>query len=250
MPEGLKKTHIVVPMKPLPESKTRLRERLPKRTVDALVLLMLGRVLEAAVPTRKSPDHTFEVVGGDDFVRRVAEASGALWTPDGGRGLNGEVHAAMQAAYERGFDSAAYLPGDLPLIQDGDVLGLRYAGRKLNRPVGVPAREGGGTNALLIPAGVDMQPLLGGNSYAKHRRAAKRAGTPLRTTKLPGIVDDLDTPDDYERIRRLNRRFSGLITDWEAWLLEGIAAPLPASRLFATNPSHYAWMPDRQRRRT
>ena len=240
MPEGLRKTHVVAPMKPLPECKTRLRERLPQRTVDALVLLMLRRVLDAAV-TFKADSLTREVVGGDDVIRRIAEASDARWTPDGGRGLNGEASAAMQAAYERGCDNALYLPGDLPLIREGDVLELRYAGRRLNRPVGVPAREGGGTNALLIPAGMDMPLLLGEKSYAKHREAAKRAGTPLRTMKLPGVMDDVDTAEDYERARRLSPRFASLVTDWEVWLLEGMAAPPPAGGLFPVDPEIYPW---------
>lgn len=239
--DDLKSLHIVLPMKPLPECKTRLRERLPQRTVDALVLLMLRRGLDSAPAHYRRTGKTCEVVGGDDIIRRLAEESGAQWTPDGGRGLNGEASAAMQAAYERGCESALYLPGDLPLVRERDVFELRYAGRKLNRPVGVPAREGGGTNALLIPAGMDMPLLLGEGSYAKHREAAKRAGTTLRTMKLPGIMDDVDTAEDYERARRLSPRLAGLLTDWEVWLLEGMASPPPAGGVFRADYEFYPW---------
>lgn len=224
----LKSTHIVVPMKPLAESKTRLRERVPKRTADALVLLMLRRVLDAAVAWSDA-QYDCEVVGGDDLARRVAEAAGAQWRPDGGKGLNGEVAAAMEAAYDRGFAAALYLPGDLPLIQRRDVFELLYAARKSNRPVAVPASNGGGTNALLVPAGIRVTPELGENSYVKHREAAKRAGTSQRTMKLPGVMLDVDTADDYERARRRAFRLPSLVTDWEIWLLEGMTTPMPAS---------------------
>lgn len=236
MPEDLKRTHVVVPMKPLAESKTRLRERVPKRTADALVLLMLQRVL-AAVTAWSDTKYDCEVVGGDDDVRRVAAAAGARWRPDGGRGLNGEVRASMEAAYAQGFEAALYLPGDLPLIRRDDIFELLYAARKGNRPVAVPADNGGGTNALLVPAGIRVTPELGENSYVKHREAAKRAGTTQRTMKLPGVMLDVDTAADYERARRRAFRLPNLVTDWEIWLLEGMKTPMPASGVY---PS-YMW---------
>ena len=228
MPEDLKSAHVVVPVKPLAESKTRLRERVPKRTADALVLLMLRRVVDAATSWAGTKD-SCEVVGGDDLTRRVAEDAGARWRPDGGRGLNGEIAASMEAAYAQGFEAVLYLPGDLPLIQKPDIFELLYAARKGNRPVAVPAENGGGTNALLVPAGIPVTPELGENSYVKHREAAKRAGTTQRTLKLPGVMLDVDTADDYERARRRAFRLPNLVTDWEIWLIEGMATPMPAS---------------------
>lgn len=214
----------IVPMKPLAESKTRLREYLPPFLCNALVLMMLERVLSAIDEVRICP---FVVVGGDEAVRQVAEASGADWIPEPAPGLNNAVRHAMQAAYADGMEAAAYLPGDLPLIASKDVIDIVFAARNRARPVGVPAASGGGTNALLIPAGMDMEPLLGEDSYAKHREAAKRLGTTIRTMKPPGVTMDVDTPDEYEFLKWNVDNFAAWLLEWQEWLYQGMPSPLP-----------------------
>ena len=217
---------VIVPMKPLPEAKTRLRQHLPPAVCDALVLFMLERVLNAVEP-RNQLWWSCVVVGGDETVRRVAEASGADWVPERAPGLNEAVRLAMQDAYAEGEDAALYLPGDLPLIQDWNVFEIVYAGRMLRRPVGVPAAVGGGTNALLIPAGMQMELHFGEDSYARHRAAARRVGTRIRTLKLPDAMVDIDTESDYQWLRLNVQGAAGMILNWQEWLYMGIDAPPP-----------------------
>ncbi len=227
-PIPLPRCRFIVPMKPLAESKTRLRKHLPPDLCDALVLLMLERVLAAISELRVCP---CVVVGGDEPVRRVAAALEADWTPESGTGLNDAVRLSMQAAYADGMEVAVYLPGDLPLITPKDVMDIVWGGRMLKRPVGVPAATGGGTNALLIPAGMDMEPLLGEDSYLRHREAAKRAGTTIRTMKLSNVMLDLDTEDEYQWLKWNIENFAALLLDWREWLHSGMQTPLPPSPL-------------------
>ncbi len=226
----LERCRVIVPMKPLPYAKMRLRDDLPVMVCDALVLYMLKAVLRALEPWRawRSGATSFVVLGGDEPVRRIAEEAGADWAPEKAQGLNGALAAAMQDAFADGLDAALYLPGDVPFVQQRDIREITRAGRKLARPVGVPADYDGGTNALLIPAGLAMTPELGPNSYAKHRAAAKRAGTKIRTMKLVSVMFDVDTYEDFMYLLWRWPGFESLLQDWEEWLLDGMNGPSPS----------------------
>ena len=173
----------IVPMKPLADAKTRLWKDLPALQRHAIVLMMLDGVVRAAVDACGPRSCT--VVGGDEAVEQVAAGGGAAWIPDPAGELNAAVWAAMREAYADGAKATLFLPGDLPMITSGDVLGLLSASEEYSRPVAAQASNDGGTNALLQPAAAAFRPLLGHDSFAKHRAAAAQAGTPLRTVDLP-----------------------------------------------------------------
>lgn len=206
----------LVPMKPLAEAKTRLWDDLPPLERQAVVLLMLERVVAAAVAA--TAREACVVVGGDEVVREVAEASGARWEPDTSNGLNAALWAGMQAAYADGTEATLFLPGDLPLITGDDVRALVAASDGYAATVCVRASSDGGTNALLHPAGTAFEPLLGERSFEKHCEAATAAGVPLATPDLPRVAFDLDTRADYEWAKENVAGFAQSVYDWEAWL--------------------------------
>ena len=214
-PVELPRCRVIVPMKDLMDSKSRLQIVLPGLVCRALVLLMLERVVSAVVEANVCP---CRVVGGDSMVRRIATLAGAEWEHDPTENLNGAVRLAMKNAYADGMDAALYFPGDIPLLTPDDVFEILYAGRTLTRPVGVPAATGGGTNALFIPAGLEMDVELGHRSYAKHRAAAKRAGTTIRTLNLPSVAADVDDLMHYRDLKWGLRGFAPLLLDWMEWL--------------------------------
>lgn len=206
----------IVPMKPLAEAKTRLWDDLPPLERQAVVLLMLECVAAAAVSA--TARGACVVVGGDEVVREVAEASGARWTPDDTDGLNAALWAGMQAAYADGAEAALFLPGDLPLITGDDVRALVDASDGYAATVCVRATSDGGTNALLQPACTAFEPLLGERSFEKHCEAATAAGAPLVTPDLPRVAFDLDTWADYEWAKENVAGFAQSVYDWETWL--------------------------------
>ena len=211
----------IVPMKPLAEAKTRLWNDLRPLERQALVLLMLERVVAAVVSA--TTRGACVVVGGDGVVREVAESSGARWVPDDAGGLNAALWAAMQAAYADGAEAALFLPGDLPLILDDDVRALATASDGYAAMVCVRASSDGGTNALLQPAGTAFEPLLGERSFEKHSEAATAAGVPLVTPDLPRLAFDLDTRADYEWVKENVAWFAQSVYDWEDRLRAGYA---------------------------
>ena len=206
----------IVPMKPLADSKTRLWDDLQPLERQAVVLLMLERVVVAAVSA--TARGACVVVGGDDVVREVAEASGARWTSDGTTGLNAALWTAMQDAYADGAEAALFLPGDLPLITGDDVGAVITASDHYAATVCVRAAGDGGTNALLQPVGTAFEPLLGERSFEKHCDAAVAARAALVTPDLPRVAFDLDTRADYEWAKENVAGFAQSVYDWETWL--------------------------------
>ncbi|MYA50154.1 MAG: 2-phospho-L-lactate guanylyltransferase [Chloroflexi bacterium] len=206
----------IVPMKPLAEAKTRLWDDLRPLERQAVVLLMLERVVAAAVTA--TARGTCVVVGGDEVVREVAESCGAHWTPDDADGLNAALWAAMRDACADGADATLFLPGDLPLILSDDVRALVTASDGYAATVCVRATSDGGTNALLQPAGTAFEPLLGERSFDKHCEAAAAKGATLVTPDLPRVAFDLDTRADYEWAKENVAGFAQSVYDWETWL--------------------------------
>ncbi len=206
----------IVPMKPLAEAKTRLWDDLPPLERQAVVLLMLERVVAAAVGA--TARGACVVVGGDEVVREVAECSGAHWVPDTADGLNAALWAAMRDACADGADATLFLPGDLPLILSDDVRALVAASDGYAGTVCVRASSDGGTNALLQPAGTAFEPLLGERSFEKHCEAATAKGATLVTPDLPRVAFDLDTRADYEWAKENVAGFAQSVYDWETWL--------------------------------
>lgn len=215
----------LVPMKPLAEAKTRLWDDVPSLERQAVVLLMLERVVAAAVSG--TARGACVVVGGDEVVREVAESSGARWVPDETTGLNAALWSAMQTACAGGAQATLFLPGDLPLIAADDVQALLAASGNYTKTVCVRASSDGGTNALLQPAGTAFEPLLGERSFEKHCAAATATGATLVAPDLPHVAFDLDTRADYAWAKENVAGFAQSVYDWERWLRGARTAPLP-----------------------
>ena len=180
----------VVPMKPLSQSKTRLAGVLSQQERADLSLAMFGRVVAAA------QDALGEVwvVGGDDAVRQTAECLGAVWYEDPANDLNESLAFALDKACMNEM-SALYLPADLPFIAaDIDKI-VRSSGKGETLTLS-PARQDGGTNAMLIPRCLPFPPLLGKDSFRRHKREAASLRIPYAVCLSDGMELDLDTPSD------------------------------------------------------
>jgi 2-phospho-L-lactate guanylyltransferase len=92
------------------------------------------------------------------------------------------------------------LPGDIPLVEPGDVRQLLASHRDATHGGGTfaitPARDARGSNAVLCsPAGA--VPLrFGEDSFFPHLAAARACGIEPKVVRLPRIALDVDTPAD------------------------------------------------------
>ena len=192
----------IVPMKPLSESKTRLAGVLSQRERADLSLAMFGKVITAA---RHALGKVW-VIGGDESVRTTAERLGALWLQDPGKDLNDSLAFALDRACEAEV-SAIYLPADLPFVTATDVEKVVHASSAGETLTLSPAQQDGGTNAMLIPKCVSFPPLLGKDSFERHKRQASALGIPYAVCLTEGLGLDLDTPDDLARCDSLRPGF-------------------------------------------
>ena len=196
----------VVPMKPLSRSKTRLASVLSERERADLSLAMFSKVVRAAHEALG----TVWVVGGDSVVRQTADRLGVKWLEDPGNDLNESLSFALSKACRVG-KAAIYLPADLPFVAAADIEKIVQASVGGETLALSPAQQDGGTNAMLIPKCLRFPPLLGKDSYARHKQQAASLGIPYTVCLSEGLALDLDTPDDIALCDRLQPGFLSTI---------------------------------------
>jgi 2-phospho-L-lactate guanylyltransferase len=191
---------IFVMMKPPAEGKSRLAPSLSSERRALLSLAMLARVVTAA----RAATAGVSVVGGDETVRRLADALGARFAPEPAAGLNESLAGVLTSARAAGRQASLYLPADLPLVEATDVEGLLAASDGGRRLVITPDRQEQGTNALLVPSAFDFAPAFGAASFRRHVEQAQALGIAWQAYRSDRLALDVDTPADLEAL--LERR--------------------------------------------
>jgi len=197
----------IVPVKPLRRGKSRLAGILTEDERADLNRALLQHTLQI-LSELKEVDEVL-VVSRDPQVLTIARNFGARTVrEDGQPELNTALKRATVIAQVYATRGVLVLPADLPLISREDALAL--VERATDPPVVViaPDRHGKGTNALLIaPAGL-IEYDFGENSFQRHCDLVKKAGARLEVVNLPSLGLDLDSPEDYEIIKNLEKTIS------------------------------------------
>ena len=196
--EGLR---VVVPMKPLAQSKLRLAGVLSSPQRERLALWMLQQVLYAV---RAAAAGETLVVGGDPAVATLCAEAGARWQPEVHPGLNPTLQAARADADADACAGLLFLPADLPELRAADIEAVidAFGGR---HTVLAPGRRGG-TNAILTPPGYAFSYQLGEGSFRRHCATLAQAGVPWSgmngpsAPAVPSIEADVDVPDDLTHL--------------------------------------------------
>ena len=188
-------TVAVVPVKNLSEAKSRLTPLLDAVERKSLVRIMLSNVL-AALLGAKEISSVFVVAAEDlDLPDAVA-----LIREPGNRGYDEAISFALSDPRVAGAKAMLIVPGDLPLLGPGDIDTLLddVKGREARI---ARARDGDGTNALLL-APPDLMPTsFGPGSCQLHRQTAFRCGCAVEVFTLDGLAFDIDTPQDLVDFR-------------------------------------------------
>jgi len=182
----------IVPQKWLGEAKSRLRGALTSDDRAALSLVLLRHVCGTVAAVAGVDRVT--VVTPDPRVRERLRAWGVGSVLDAGRDLNDALAQVMASPVCQGRDVLVVV-ADLPWLRPPDVVALLAASRRRS-VVLAPSKDGAGTSALLVPAGIRFLPAFGIGSRAAHRRAAQASGLGVVEIVRPGTAFDLDTPED------------------------------------------------------
>ena len=162
----------------------------------------MGMLRRVVLAIKAASVDTVWVVGGDDRVREMTRALGGDCLEELGENLNDTLKKAFELAFEQG-KSALYVAGDLPFLKPGDIHSMLQASRSQGNVTLAPARRDGGTNSILVPNGVPLQPELGQGSFMKHLTQAARLETSVAINSSRGLGFDLDVVDDLETFQHM-----------------------------------------------
>ena len=189
----------IIPMKPLSEGKSRLSQDL---TADQRADLVLGLLRRVIVAIRGAGMDTIWVVGGDERVTELTHLLGVDRMEELGTDLNDTLKKAFALAFEHG-KSALFVAGDLPFLKPADIHSMMQASRRQGNVTLAPARRDGGTNSILVPLGVPLEPELGSASFMKHLTQAAQLETSVAINSSQGLGFDLDVVDDLETFQHM-----------------------------------------------
>jgi 2-phospho-L-lactate guanylyltransferase len=185
---------VVVPVADLTDAKKRLAPALSHRERAGLMSAMLIDVLIAFAQTNGiGPVY---VVAHDCAILKIARAYGAVLIPEPeNRGYNEAVAMAVAHLADRDLSGILVIPADVPLVHPPE---LESLARPVSGPLVrlAPAKDGDGSNGLLLSPPEVIATQYGPGSAARHRQAAKEIGVPCEELYLPGLSFDIDTPQD------------------------------------------------------
>jgi 2-phospho-L-lactate guanylyltransferase len=165
----------------------------------ALVSGMVGEVLDALAGA--SGLAGVVVVTGDPAARDAVAGRTGFEVVDepSPLGHSAAAEVGIVRARELGATRVLLVPGDCPLLTVSEVDGLleRHPGPGV---VVVPDRHGTGTNALLLAPPDAIRPAFGEGSRERHVALAGAAGVPCAVDEVPGLLLDVDTPEDLDLV--------------------------------------------------
>ena len=71
---------------------------------------------------------------------------------------------------------------------------------------------------MLQPAAQSFKPMLGNQSFSKHKKQILKNSIPLSIIETPGLQFDLDNDSDYEWAIENVNGFNNQIDDWISWI--------------------------------
>ena len=188
----MSKFAILIPMKPIVQSKSRLKKYLDVKSCNILVVSLLRRVIQASIESNADEVH---VVGGDQAIKKICDELEIGWM-DFNNNLNTDLLSAIRMIEKRRL-CAIYVPGDVPFVEPNDINAVIDASNDGKNVVIVPSDGDGGTNCLLFPLRTQFRSLLGENSFQKHCDFMDSIGIFYATLKLNGLSMDIDTKNDF-----------------------------------------------------
>jgi 2-phospho-L-lactate guanylyltransferase len=180
---------VVVPVKDLQGTKSRLAPILDPGARAGLTLYMMGRVV-AAVMEAGIDDVC--VVSPDAIVLDEAQRRGATPLLQESRGLNPALEEGRRRALDLGASTLLVFPADMPLLDAEDVRAVVIA----------PDGAHSGTNTLLVRPPDALPFAFGPESFAAHLGAARKRGLDVRVCERPHLAFDLDTAGDLTHLRK------------------------------------------------
>ncbi len=195
---------VIVPVKPLRLGKSRLSGVLSDDERAVLNRTFLEQTLDTL---RQTPEVSQTlVVSRDPAALAIARQYGARTVlEDGTPNLNGALTRATLLARNYATRGVFVLPADLPCLTKNDLLAFLGFVHEAPCVVISPDRHDNGTNALLVAPGGLIKYDFGAGSFERHCAQALQKGARLEVVRNANIALDLDTPDDLEALKQIEK---------------------------------------------
>jgi 2-phospho-L-lactate/phosphoenolpyruvate guanylyltransferase len=205
----------LLPVKAPSNAKQRLKEHLSPSQREALARLMFEEVFSTLCAVR-GLDRII-VATSDQAVGDRATRSGAMvFEEHEQRGHSHSADAVSRHAISCGAATILLLPIDVPLVTKTEIEELIEGGAQAGVIV-VPSLDGTGTNALVRTPPDAIPSCFGPGSFRAHLDQARERGVPATVRRPPGLLFDIDTPEDVEELFRRapdSRTARWLRTQW------------------------------------
>lgn len=193
---------VIVPVKPLRRSKSKLTSILSEEDRAILNLKMYENTLkvlkEITIP------HQVLVVSKDSSVLSFARSYNAkTLQEDGDSGLNLALKKAIQVIKAYAAQSVLILPADLPFITKEDIEGVMEYSVGYSFMLISPDRKMSGTNLLFMSPPDLIEFSYGPGSFERHVRQAQTQNAHLEVRKFNSAELDIDSPEDFELYKKL-----------------------------------------------
>jgi 2-phospho-L-lactate guanylyltransferase len=183
----------ILPVKSPQNAKQRLTGFLAVEQRETLARMLYRQTL-ATLCQAEGIDRVV-VATSDNEVAEHARQSGALVFEEAEQiSHSASADAACLRAMEMGASTALLVPIDVPTATPADFTHLAASARP--GLIVVPSSDGAGTNALVRTPPNCIQSRFGPGSFRAHLDQALSKGLPADVLRLPGLMFDIDTPED------------------------------------------------------
>jgi len=191
----------ILPVKSPQNAKQRLTGFLGVEQRETLARILYKQTL-AALCQAQGIDRVV-VATSDVEIADHARQSGALVFEENEQVSHSvSADAACLRAMEMGASTVLLVPIDVPTATARDFSQLAAASGSGGRPglIVVPSSDGTGTNALVRTPPNCIESRFGPGSFRAHLDQARSKGLPADVLRLPGLMFDIDTPEDVAEL--------------------------------------------------
>jgi 2-phospho-L-lactate/phosphoenolpyruvate guanylyltransferase len=187
----------ILPVKSPQNAKQRLTGFLAVEDREALARMLYRQTL-AALCQAQGIDRVV-VATSDSEVADHARRAGALVFEENQQVSHSvSADAACLRAMEMGASTVLLVPIDVPTVTPADFSRLAAAARP--GLIVVPSSDGTGTNALVRTPPNCIESRFGPGSFRAHIDQALSKGLDADVLRLPGLMFDIDTPEDVAEL--------------------------------------------------
>lgn len=183
----------ILPVKSPYNAKQRLKEFLPAEQRETLAKILYRQTL-SALRQAEGIDRVVVATSDPEFAGHARQSGAIVFEEIEQISHSASADAACLRAIQMGASTAMLVPIDVPTVTPSDFTQLAKAAHP--GLIIVPSADGTGTNALVRTPPDCIESRFGPGSFRAHCDQALAKGLQVDVLRLPGLMFDIDTPED------------------------------------------------------